>query len=278
MSDPGSAGAEERLVRIALGQYGFGDVVALDLIRHGENQVYRAGFRDGSVRAVRLQRHGTQTVDAIRSEVSWMSAAHQAGIQVPNVQLTSHGEDVALVEDDMGQTRVVVVMSWIEGRQLADLDPDPVVFRVGQLLAALHAFSATWTGPVWFDRHRWDSDALVGENPRWGRATDCCSWDARTASMLEDARVEVSGILLGLGTGPDRFGLIHADPTPTNLLIGAGNSVSLVDFDDCGFGWFVYDLAVALWEYEEEDAFPEIKHELLSGYFDIADRAPVGVE
>jgi Ser/Thr protein kinase RdoA (MazF antagonist) len=62
------------------------------------------------------------------------------------------------------------------------------------------------------------------------------------------------------------------------VLIGARNSVSLVDFDDCGFGWFVYDLAVALWEYEEVDAFPEIKDELLSGYLDVANREPVGVE
>jgi Ser/Thr protein kinase RdoA (MazF antagonist) len=96
--------------------------------------------------------------------------------------------------------------------------------------------------------------------------------------MLESARVKVSERLADLGFSPDRFGLIHADPTPTNVLIKGGNPAALVDFDDCGFGWFVYDLAVALWEYEEEEYFPALKHELLSGYLDVAGREPLGVE
>ena len=47
------------------------------------------------------------------------------------------------------------------------------------------------------------------------------------------------------GTDIDRFGLIHADMRLGNLLVD-GERVTLLDFDDCGFGWFLYDLAASL--------------------------------
>ena len=41
------------------------------------------------------------------------------------------------------------------------------------------------------------------------------------------------------------FGLIHADMRLANLLID-GDHVTLIDFDDCGFCWHLYDLAASL--------------------------------
>ena len=67
------------------------------------------------------------------------------------------------------------------------------------------------------------------------------------------------------GTAPDRFGLIHADMRLGNLLVD-GDTVTLIDFDDCGFCWFAYDFAAAISFHETNPAIPALKAAWLEGY------------
>ncbi len=50
-----------------------------------------------------------------------------------------------------------------------------------------------------------------------------------------------------LGWQSDTFGIIHADLHQRNHLFAQGR-VLAIDFDDCGFGHYLYDFAVALGE------------------------------
>ena len=59
--------------------------------------------------------------------------------------------------------------------------------------------------------------------------------------------------LAAYGTGPDRFGLVHADTRLANLLVDEG-SVSVIDFDDCGFSWYFYDLGTTVSFFEHRPA------------------------
>ena len=42
--------------------------------------------------------------------------------------------------------------------------------------------------------------------------------------------------------------------------------VRLIDFDDCGFGYWLYDIAVPLWEYRGRADYAAICAALLNGY------------
>ena len=69
-----------------------------------------------------------------------------------------------------------------------------------------------------------------------------------------------------LGQGPDVYGLIHADlGLDANVLFWKGEPRA-IDFDDSGFGYWVYDLAVALEHCREDAAFPQFRAALLDGY------------
>ena len=46
-------------------------------------------------------------------------------------------------------------------------------------------------------------------------------------------------------------GLIHADLHYENFLFHDGVARA-IDFDDCGWGFYLYDVAVTLWELEED--------------------------
>jgi Ser/Thr protein kinase RdoA (MazF antagonist) len=60
-------------------------------------------------------------------------------------------------------------------------------------------------------------------------------------------------------------GLIHADLHLDNALF-AGEDVCMIDFDDCGFGFRIYDVAVALWELRHRADYDLFRDALIEGY------------
>ena len=63
----------------------------------------------------------------------------------------------------------------------------------------------------------------------------------------------------------DADGLIHADLHLGNAIFQGGD-VKLIDFDDCGTGPRLYELAVALWELRDRPDYPAYRDALLDGY------------
>ena len=76
---------------------------------------------------------------------------------------------------------------------------------------------------------------------------------------------EVGDVMQRLGQGPNVFGLIHADAHLDNVLFD-GQEARLIDFDDCGFGYRIYDVAVALWELRHRDDYPTFNEAFVRGY------------
>ncbi len=75
-----------------------------------------------------------------------------------------------------------------------------------------------------------------------------------TATRMADTLPRVDGV------GP-----IHADLHLGNALFHRGG-VKLIDFDDCGTGHRLNELAVALWELRDRPDYPEFRDALLTGY------------
>jgi Ser/Thr protein kinase RdoA (MazF antagonist) len=71
------------------------------------------------------------------------------------------------------------------------------------------------------------------------------------------------------GNGPDRFGLVHGDLRLANLLVD-GDQVKVIDFDDCGFSWFLYDAATPLSFYEHHPQVPDLIGHWVAGYRRVA--------
>ena len=94
-----------------------------------------------------------------------------------------------------------------------------------------------------FDRPVWDAQGLLGETPLWGRFWENPQLTAAQAALLTQARDHALARLSAL-KGAD-YGLIHADLVQENVLIGPGGP-HLIDFDDGGFGYRLFDMATVL--------------------------------
>ena len=59
---------------------------------------------------------------------------------------------------------------------------------------------------------------------------------------------EAKWIMESIGKGPDAYGMIHADLYPENVLFKSGKAYP-IDFEDCGYGYWMWDIAIALCEW-----------------------------
>lgn len=83
--------------------------------------------------------------------------------------------------------------------------------------------------------------------------------------MLEEVAVIIKKRLQRYGKTENNYGLIHADLRLANLLL-EGDQIKVIDFDDCGFGWHLHDLASALSFMEEKPIVPKLVNAWLDGY------------
>ena len=72
-------------------------------------------------------------------------------------------------------------------------------------------------------------------------------------------------VMTQLGDGADQIGLIHADLHLGNVLFSRDDA-RVIDFDDCGFGYWLYDIAVSLWELRHRDDYGQFRAALIEGY------------
>lgn len=240
----------------------------LTFVNHGENTTFRHDSADGRhlVRVHRPRRHGRDADPtlAIRSEIAWMTAIRaDTGIHVPRVRPTRDGTMTAQVTAG-SETRVVSVLRWMNGR-IHEQSARPVhLARLGAAMATVHDHADSWTPPADFVRIDWNHETFFGNVMVYGElpAEEC--WKLLPAPLRRrfDAVADRLGPIMAsdLDTG-----LIHADLHLGNALFEAGQ-VKLIDFDDCGRGPRVYDVAVALWELRDEPDYPRFRDALVASY------------
>ena len=105
---------------------------------------------------------------------------------------------------------------------------------------------------------------MIGPVCRWGRWEHADLTPGELA-MLDRAQADALGVLADAPRGRDDWGLIHADLRPSNIMTD-GETLTVIDFDDCGYGWFGYDFAAALSFIEHVDTAPAMASRWLAGY------------
>ncbi len=245
----------------------------LHLIKYRENAVFRVDC-NGVRRALRLHRHGYHSDDELRSELQWMQALRQAGITVPTIVPAASGDlFVTHAASDLPGDIQVDLFEWIDGEQLGSIEAgitdDASVagtYRtIGELAGRVHNQAVSWQLPPGFTRHAWDAGGLAGEQPFWGQFWKIEAASESERNMLVRGRDAVFGELSRLAKSPGTYSMIHADFAPENLLV-EGEQVRLIDFDDAGFGWHLFELVTSLYFIQGEPYFDRAQEALFNGY------------
>ena len=239
------------------------------LIRDRENAVYELALPNARA-ALRLHRTGYQGEASIKSELWWCGELAKTGLAVPAPLDAQSGDQ--LIRLSTG--RLASAIAWVSGEPLGEAGvplPGEIKeqadrhFALGRLIAQVHASTDALILPADFNRPRWDIPGLVGEQPFWGRFWEHPELTRAEADHMLIARAFLQDRLQKYHTEGGDFGPIHADVLRENVLVD-DDRVSLIDFDDSGHGFRLYDLGTVLSQNLYEPGLPDIARALITGY------------
>jgi Ser/Thr protein kinase RdoA (MazF antagonist) len=273
---------------------GFGmSAVRMTPLRHEYNTTFRVDSPSGRY-VLRISRPDGLTHQSIASEAEWLAAIRaDTNLSVPEPVAAQDGRFVVLASHaSVPEPRACVLFRWMDGRFVNDRLRPAHLRRVGALIAGLHDHAHGWVRPAAFVRPRVETLTSKGklESIEGFPATQLANVPTQrdvdralrlvtdllpaSAGLLGDAIELARASVRALAARPGSVGLIHGDLHPENYLF-RGGEVLAIDFDDCGWGFLLYDLAEALWELENRPDYPQLHDALLDGY---AIRRPLPVD
>ncbi|GAC02481.1 putative protein kinase [Gordonia namibiensis NBRC 108229] len=252
----------------ALPLYGFGPSTTLRLLSLSENATYLA--EDHARRlVVRVHRPGYHSVEAIRSELRWMAAlGAETPVSTPTPVAAVDGAEVVEVTVD-GLTLLVDAVTVVSGCTAEEASHVVDFATIGAITAHLHEHSSRWPAPADFVRFTWDVETMLGPEARWGQWRKAPGLSPEDCADIDRAVRVITDRLTDFGTGPDRFGLVHADLRLANLMVDPHAdlpAITVIDFDDCGWSWHLADLGSAVSWVEHEPGTEDLIDAWLRGY------------
>ena len=232
------------------------------LLAHTHNTTYRLRLRDGSSAVLKLSRHVDPT--ELRSEMQWIDAlSRDTDLLVPRPIRNRDGGLVTPVSID-GATWHARAMTWVPGRRLGKSMSAEHFAMLGDLIGRLHEHARQFKPPRGFTCQRWEENfeqrfAHLRTAEAQGRLS------RERLDFFEAARRRALRGIARVGRGRDVYGLIHADLGYSNHLFHRGRA-GAIDFETCGYGWFLHDLAEPLVFVQHVRHFGELRDELLQGY------------
>ncbi len=213
--------------------------IAADQIEPGdgfESFIYRCQ-RDGTPAILRITHSLRRSPELIRGEVDWINYLAAGGATVAGALLSARGELVEEIDDGQGGRFLATAFAYAPGRPSGAVGWTAARYEAyGRLIGRMHALTKGYAPP----------------DPAWRRP----SWPAVFAE-------ELSGLLTGgdelildryraiiqrieaMPRGRDAYGLIHFDAHGGNFHVD-GDTITLFDFDDCVYNWFIADIAMVI--------------------------------
>jgi Ser/Thr protein kinase RdoA (MazF antagonist) len=274
------------VARAALADYGLTDA-SLKFIARSENTTFRVtvpgpapetavdDFFAHHCYLLRIHRPGYQTLASITSELEWLSALRsEAGIVVPEPVPTITGELLAEVAVPGVQgPQTCSLLRWVKGRLIKKGFRLRHFRALGRLTAQLHQHVAHWEPPGGFNRRHWDWEGLFGDGAGFDLPASEV-WELLPGpyhALFKTVADRVKHVMEAWGEGGDAFALIHADLSigEEGNVIYFGGEARPIDFDDCGYGYWVWDFATSLAHWQEAGAWDSIRDAFMEGYLEI---------
>lgn len=173
----------------------------------------------------------------IRGEVDWINYLAKGGVSVARAISSTRENLVEAIDDGAGGQFLTTAFvkargqkPWLAGWTFARFE------NYGRLLGKMHALAVDYQAvPAW-RRPEWDDGSMQFLN-LYLPASEVRAHE-KYQSVLEHVR--------SLPKDRASYGLIHQDAHQNNFLMDEAGVLTLFDFDDCVYSWFINDIAIVL--------------------------------
>lgn len=254
--------ALELFARVILEEY---PVVVIDVksINFGYNATMKVTAENGSSYALRININSPRTAENLKAEIAWVHFLAEDGrVNVPvPIANRDGGFHTSIFHESSQRTLNCVLYSWLDGEELGDEPTVEQLKKLGSAMATLHLSSKSFQLPA--------GCALPSlRDPMW--ETDPYLLSAESVLDAEARQLIAQAIDVIRDESERLFTLstpqvIHADLHGWNVMWHQ-DEVSLFDFDDCGIGIPLQDLATAIYYLDT----PEQDEAIKAGYSSVA--------
>lgn len=231
------ARCNETILQDAMRRFGIAPNNQIRLLDGFESFIY-AYTRNDHDFILRIGHSSRRSPQLIAGEVEWINHLADGGAGVARAILSEAGNLVEAIDDSHGDQFLATAFVKAAGRSPRQDDWTPALYEAyGRLLGRIHALSKQYTpsDPA-IRRPDWDDPQNLGT----------LTWLPQDEPVLIEKAQQVLTHLNTLSRDADSYGLIHQDAHPGNFFVAEGNRITLFDFDDCVYGWFVYDIAMVV--------------------------------
>jgi amicoumacin kinase len=222
--------------------------------RNGRNYVLRLTPPDDDVNLL-----------AQRSILAWMAylAAHGASVPEP---LPSKNENLVEVISSPEGEWLAVAFTQAEGILSEEIPLgqwDDLQFQtLGKSIGKIHAIARGYVPSSEVSYPHWETGGNL-----FNRKIESEHW-------LKEKQSRILEQICALPKSVDAYGLVHCDLHFGNFFVDVCKQVvTLIDFDDCAYGWFVLDIAVLLFDIlvlypgmDKDEYGQDFLHSFLTGY------------
>lgn len=249
--------------------YDFDKDYDVKLLKYSENVIFKITFKEAFPVVLRIHRPGYHNIEELEGEILWMDEIHHdTDVELPVVYRGRDGRFLQKMTTFSGEEVYVSVISFLEGSPLGELKDDELIKgleSLGEITAKLHMQSINRDKSVVIKRFYWDINNLFGDNNDgiWGSWRDYKALTKEQYRILEKCTSVMKDKLNHYGRSNEKFGLIHADLHFYNVINNNGVN-QIIDFDDSGYGFYMYDMGCALVTYSRN--LTELEKAWVRGY------------
>lgn len=204
-----------------------------------ENIVFSCDSDSGKV-YLRLTTPLRRVRPEIEAEIHWIEHLEKCGLRVPHLIPDKKGNKIESFTEG-AQHYEAVVFSAVSGEHPSkEIASDPTFLKtLGSLIAKMHEAFQCYDGvhqgmkrEEWFEERGLRHALMAAAHS--------------TEPALRDRLEAAIAWMHQLPRTPETYGLVHADLGALNLFVEEESSISIIDFDDSCYHWFVFDLAIVL--------------------------------
>jgi Ser/Thr protein kinase RdoA (MazF antagonist) len=173
----------------------------------------------------------------IQGEVDWINHLARGGVAVARAIPSENGKLVEAIDDAQGGQFLVTAFIKAKGQQPWVAGWTSTRYEnYGRLLGKMHALAVdyqpipAWRRPEWIDVSLNFIELYLPKTEVIARQT--------YEALLEHIHA--------LPKDKTSYGLIHQDAHQNNFFMDADGTLTLFDFDDCAYSWFINDIAIVL--------------------------------
>lgn len=225
----------------------------ITFLRHNENRTYKVSDADGSTYVLRVHQPlkasmtGLQhTYEGLHGELLMLEAlAKESNLLVQSPLRNQDGELITVIEHE-GQRLNCSVLTWLEGRDLQkeDLQKPELVKALGSQIAELHEFYRQYPQDCVKNRPEQGIAYNEGLIRTIYKGQELGLFASSDVAIIEQCIHLINDKLEQIGTGTDRWGLIHGDLGFGNMIISPKGQLSFIDFGFFGSGYDLTDIAM----------------------------------